>query len=391
MANDFTTIAGKILARGLLALREQCVFPRTVNTDWGTEVAQPGATINVPIPSTQSTGAVVPGPVPPAPQDQTILTVPLNLDQWQKSDFNLTDKQLGEIDAKANFLPMQASEAIRQLANLINASGYQNYKSVYGYVGTAGTTPFAIGSGSFANPPTDATNLRKVLNKQVAPPQDRRLVLDPDAEANALNLPALANFEQTGDPAVKIEGRLGRKYGFDWYYDQQIPTHTAGTITTGLIAKAATGQAAGLTAIVCTTAASTGAIALKKGDIILFAGDPQTYVVTADATQAAAATDVTVNISPAKKVALVGSEAVTVKASHVVNLGYNQNAFAFATRPVASMAFSGGNIIMQSTDPQTGISLAMEVRRGFHLTIFEYSVLYGTALIRPELAARLAG
>lgn len=46
---------------------------------------------------------------------------------------------------------------------------------------------------------------------------------------------------------------------------------------------------------------------------------------------------------------------------------------------------------MQSTDPQTGISLAMEVRRGFHLTIFEYSVLYGTALIRPELAARLAG
>jgi hypothetical protein len=391
MANDFTTIAGKILARGLLALREQCTFPRTVNTDWGTEVAQVGATINVPIPSTQSTGAVVPGPVPPAPQDQTILTVPLNLDQWMKSDFNLTDKQLGEIDAKANFLPMQASEAIRQLANLINASGFANYKGVYGYVGTAGTTPFAIGSGSFANPPTDATNVRKVLNKQVAPPQDRRLVLDPDAEANALNLPALANFEQTGDPAVKIEGRLGRKYGFDWYYDQQIPTHTAGTITTGLIAKAATGQAAGLTAIVCTTAASTGAIALKKGDIILFAGDSQTYVVTADATQAAAATDVTVNISPAKKVALVGSEAVTVKASQVVNLAYHRDAFAFATRPVASMAFSGGNLIMQTTDPQTGISLAMEIRRGFHLTIFEYSVLYGTALIRPELAARLAG
>jgi hypothetical protein len=393
MANDITAIAGKIIARGLLALREQAVMPRLVNFDWGMEVAQKGDTISVPLPSPETAGDVVPGPIPATPQDQTISTTPIVLDQWKKADFNLTDKQIGEIDMNTNFLPMQASEAIRSLANLVNAGVLANYKGVYGYVGTAGTTPFAIGSGSFANPPTDATNVRKQLNKQLAPPMDRRLVLDPDAEAQALNLPSLANFEQTGDPAVKIEGRLGRKFGFDWYYDNQIPTHTVGSITTGLIAKAATPQAIGLKAIVCTTAASTGAIALKKGDLILFAGDLQVYVVTADATQASAATDVTVNISPGKKVALVGSEAVTLKATanHVVNLGFHRDAFAFATRPVAANVFSGGNLISQLTDPQTGISLALEIRRAFHMTIWEFSILYGTALIRPELAVRLAG
>ena len=387
MANDFTTIAGKILARGVLALREEAVFPRTVNTDWGTEVAQVGDTVNVPIPTPQASGNVVPDVVPPATTDNAIRTVPLVLDQWKKSEFHLTDKQLGEIDAKANFLPMQASEAIRTLANLINSAGWLNYKGVYGYVGTAGTTPFAIGSGSFANPPTDATNVRKTLNKQVAPPNNRRLVLDPDAEAQALNLPALANFEQTDDRDVKIEGRLGRKYGFDWYYDQQMPTHTKGAAGTALLDDTVA-RAVGLKTLHMDGFTTKPSV----GDVFTIAGDAQTYVVTASTVLVG--TDSDVSFEPGLKVAIPaadGNEAVTFKASHVVNLGYHRDAFAFATRPVASMAFKGGNLIIQTTDPQTGVSLAMEIRRGYHLTIFEYSVLFGTALIRPELAVRLAG
>src|SRR5690606_27985853 len=114
-----------------------------------------------------------------------------------------------------------------------------------------------------------------------------------------------------------------------------VPTHTAGTITTGLATKAATVQALGDKTIVCTTAAATGACALKKGDIITFAGDTQTYVLTDDATQSSAASDVTLNIEPGLKKALAGGEAVTVKASHVVNLGFHRDAFALAMRPLA--------------------------------------------------------
>lgn len=391
MANTITSIMPKILAAALLALREQAVMPRLVNFNWGTETAKKGSTIDVPLPAAQAVGDVVPAAVPPTQTDHAPTTVQIILDKWKKSDFYLTDKELGEIDPQAAYYPMQVSEAVRGLANQVNSDVFVLYKDIYGYTGTAGTTPFAIGSGNFPNSPTDAVNLRKVLNKQLAPPDNRRAVLSLDAEANALALPAFSNFEQTGDLAVKIEGRLGRKFGLDWYYDQGVPTHTAGTITTGLIAKAATAVAAGTKSFLATTAASTGACALLAGDIINIAGHTQTYVLTANATQASAASDVTLAIEPGLQNALVGSEAITVKASHVVNLGFHRDAFAFATRPVGDMVFKGGHEIMQMTDPQTGINLTLEVSRQHHQTSWELSMLYGCKTIRRELAARLAG
>jgi hypothetical protein len=381
----------RILAKGLLALREAAVLPRLVNFNWSTETSQYGSTIDVPISSSQTAAAVTPSNTPPAPASKTPATVQIVLDQWYKTEFHLTDKELGEIDKNQSFYPMQVSESVRALANNVNAAVFLLYKDIYGYTGTAGTTPFAIGSGNFPNSPTDAINLRKVLNRQLAPAENRRAVLSLDAEANALALPAFSNFEQTGDLAVKIEGRMGRKFGLDWYYDQAVPTHTAGTITTGLIAKAATAVAAGVKSFAATTAASTGAAALVVGDIIAIAGHTTTYVMTAAATQASAATDVTLAVEPGLERALVGSEAITVKATHVVNLGFHRDAFAFATRPIADLVFKGGNEFMQMTDPQTGINLAIEVSRQYKQTVWEFSLLYGVKTIRRELAARLAG
>lgn len=392
MPNTLTALMPKILARGLMSLREMCMMPRLVNSDYSTDAAKFGSTIDVPVPTVQSASDVTPSQVPPAPASKAMTTVQIPLDKWKKTEFHLTDKELGEIDRNQSFYPMQAAEAIRALANQVNSDIFANYKGVYGYTGTAGTTPFAIGSGNFAAPPTDATNLRKVLNQQVCPLGNRRAVLDFSAGANALSLPAFSNVQDAGDSGPKILGSMGRKFGIEWYEDDIVPTHTAGTITTGLIAKAATAQAAGLTTIVATTAASTGACALKTGDIILFAGDTQTYTLTADATQASAASDVNISISPAKKVALVGSEAITVKASHVVNLGFHRDAFAFANRPLSDLGmFTGGSQITQLSDPVTGISIALEVSRQHHQTVWEFSMLYGSKLVRPELAARLAG
>jgi hypothetical protein len=128
---------------------------------------------------------------------------------------------------------------------------------------------------------------------------------------------------------------------------------------------------------------------LVRGDILTFAGDLQTYVVLADVTLAVGNT--TVSISPALRVAKVGAEAVTLKATHVVNLVFHRDAFAFANRPVADQLFTGGNEISQMTDPQTGISMALEVSRQYHQVWWEFSLLYGTKLVRPELAMRLAG
>uniref|UniRef100_A0A6M3JB63 Putative capsid protein n=2 Tax=viral metagenome TaxID=1070528 RepID=A0A6M3JB63_9ZZZZ len=388
MANDLSVIEHKILARGLLALRQQVIMPRLVNNSYSTDAAQKGDVVNVPIPVAQAASAVTPAAVPPTPASKTPTNVQIALDQWYHSDFHLTDKELTEVDKNQHFFPMQASEAIKALANQVNVNIMSNYLGVYGYHGTAGTTPFGATPGV-----SDATNVRKILNQQLCPKSDRRLVLDYDAEENALVLAAFSDLEKTGDQKVKIEGVLGRKYGFDIAADDHAPLHTAGTITTGLIVKASTVHAVGATSIVCTTAASTGACALLTGDIILIAGDSQTYVLTADATETAAATDVTLSISPPLKVATAGSEAVTVKASHRVNLAFHRDAFAFATRPLmGSLAdLQLGSRILSMQDPVSGIVLRLEIMREFKQTVWDFDILWGSKLVRAELACRLAG
>jgi hypothetical protein len=225
---------------------------------------------------------------------------------------------------------------------------------------------------------------------------DRRIVLDVSAEANALGLPAFQYYLNTGNTSVITEGQLGRKLGMDFYVDQQVPTQTAGTITTGLTAKAATAQAVGTTSVICTTAASTGACALLKGDIIQFAGDSNTYVLTANATQAAASTDVTLQLShgtvnPGIQVALSGGQAVTVKASHVVNLAFNKYAIGFANRAFDDVYNDNGNIVVTQQDPVSGLVMRLEISRQYKQTRFSFDMLWGVSLIRPELACRLAG
>jgi hypothetical protein len=309
-------------------------------------------------------------------------SVPIALDQWKEAPFYMTDQDI--LTAMNGTLPMQASEAIKALANTIDTYILALYKKFYGYQGTAGTTPF--GSDT-----SDVTKARAILHNQLAPVADRRMVINPDAEANALNLRAFQDMSFSGSALEILEGKINRKFGFDWFMDQNIPRHTAGSITTGLAAKSATAQLIGDKTIICTTAASTGACALVEGDIVTFAGDTQTYVLTAAATQASAASDVTLNIEPGLKKALAGGEAVTLKATHVVNLAFHRDAIAFATRPLVSTADGLGNIIQSAVDPVTNLVLRLEISREHKRTRFSYDVLYGAAVVRRELGCRIAG
>lgn len=383
VSNTLTSVIPTLFTQGLKSLRSNCVMPRLVNTDFSTETKQKGDTISVPIPSALSVTDVAPAAYAPDSGNvsPTVATIPLS--NWKEAAFTLSEKELA--NAIAGIPPIQLTSAVEALATNINAAILGLYTGVYGYVGTAGTTPFVSDI-------TAATQARKVLGQQKAPTGNRRIVLNPDAEANALSLSAFYGALNSADPAVITEGLIGRKFGFDWAMDQQVPSQTAGTITTGLIAKASTVQAIGLKAIVCTTAASTGACALKKGDIMLFSGDTQTYVLTADATQASAATDVTLNISPGKAVALAGSETVTVKATHVVNLAFHRDAFAFASRTLVD-EYLAGNVEnqMQMADPVSGLTLRLSVREEYRRIRWAFDVLYGVGLIRPELAVRIAG
>lgn len=419
MANTLEEIMPKIIARGLMVLRERAIMPRIVNGDYSQDAAAKGDTINVPIPSVVGIIEVSPSVTDVQGSDTVIDKVPIPLDHWFQNDpLYLTDKDMHEINRNDHFLPMQVDEAIRSLANKVNLSIHSNYRGatrgIFGVVGTEGTTPFAGGGGAGV---TSATQSRKLLNVQLAPKSNRRGVLDFDAEAQALELDSFADAEKTMSSEVKIEGEIGRKYGIDWVADDQVVTHVAGTITDAGAGRTAAidnggGYPVGTNSInVDEGAEATVVGTIVNGDIISFAGHSQTYCVidnnasgqfTGGPTDARTgnvgtytfATNAIAGLSfyPALQASVADGEVMTVKETHVVNIVMHRDAFGFATRPLASQTLStGGTEIMSIQDPVTGLVLRLEVKRQNKQVAWEFDLLWGTRLVRPELAVRLFG
>jgi hypothetical protein len=388
MANTISNILPKILARGLLALREQAIMPRIVNGDYSAEAAEKGDTIDVPIPSETSAYSITAAPTHSSAPDSAPSKVQISLNQWKGAGFYLTDKEMVEIDRNRHYIPLQMSEALRALANAANEHIHANYSGIYGYTGTAGTTPFAYASAAVGvSPVSPATNLRKVLHSQRAPRDNRRGVLDFDAEAQALGLQAFSDAEKVGSAVVKIQGEIGRKFGLDWYTDDAVQTHTAGTLSTpGAVVGSTT--AAGATSVDVKSASTSGHI--KIGDVFTFAGHTQTYVATNEVSAVVSGTAQAVNIQPPLAQIVTAAAAVTFKASHVVNLGFHRDALAFANRPLGAATATNPRMLSM-TDPVTGITLRLELTRQYKQDRWELDLLWGSKLVRAALAARLAG
>ncbi len=380
MANSITNILDKILARGLMTLREAAVMPRLVNVDFNAdEGRQFGNTIDVPKPVPQTASALSPGAAFREGASKTPELVQISLDQWKTTEFFLNDKEMTEIDRNRHFIPMQTDEAARALANDVDVHIHGNFTKIFGFVGTGGVVPFSTVA--------TATDTRKVLNEQLAPMNDRRIVMDPTAESQALQLSAYSDVEKTDDRAVKIEGEIGRKFGMDHFMSQNVQTHTAGT------GQGENNQISSTTAVNSSTLGISGTSTLGTivvGDVFTIAGDTQTYVSKSAVTITSAGVDVT--IAPKLKVIASSGSLVTIKATHVVNLGFQRNAFAYVTRPIADSRVETGNaVISQMTDDMTGLTLRLEMVRQRKQTTFEFDILYGSQLMRPELATRIAG
>lgn len=421
--NTLGNLMPKILGTGLKVLRQRCLMPQLVNSSYSTDAAEKGDSINVSIPVAVSVGDVTPAETPPAPTHTTTDKVTIELSKWQKSaGIHLSDKNLAEIDRNKDFLPQQLMEAVKALANAVNLSIMNEYKEtikhaaaytisrgIYGYVGTAGITPFgdAVGVES-------ATEARKILNKQLCPKGDRRGVLDWDAEALALALSPFSSLEKSGDQNLVIKGELGEKYGINWYADDQVPTHTAGTIDDGATPNGRTcavnegssgDRDIGTTHMNVDEGAETQAVGtILPGDILRFAGDlSRTYMVV-DSSQSSAqwsagvytfsGNDVAdLEFYPALKHNAGDNEVIEVMASHVVNMVFHRDAFAFATRQLqTSMAdLQLGSKIMSLQDPISGLVLRLEISRQHKQTVWEFDILWGAKLVRPELAVIIAG
>ena len=385
MANTLTVLIPKILAGVVQTLRQNAVTPTLVNRAYSLAPSQKGSSITIPIGVAQTASDVTPSNSFPSNTDSTPTSVTLSLSKWKYTKFYLSDQDMTRIDAERNFIPAQLSEAVKALANQVDSDLLGEYKGVYSAAGTAGTTPFASDATAWT------TGARKLLNETLAPVNGRKVVLDPDAEANAINLQAFQSAAWRGSETTIREGEIGRVLGADWYMNQNIPSHTKGTLTASANIAVDGAHSAGVSSVTLKDSAATSLTGtLVEGDIITFAGDSQQYVITADAT--AASNSITASISPTLQEALSGDEVVTLVDSHTVNLAFHPNAFAFASAPLQDAVIEGlGQEFGVVQDPISGLVFRVTVARQFMQTSWYLDVLYGVKLVRAELAARIMG
>jgi hypothetical protein len=218
--------------------------------------------------------------------------------------------------------------------------------------------------------------------------------IDPVVARAALPPEAVHRAVYTGDRQTRVQGFINRVMGADWHMDHNIPTHTAGTLLNGSSTKVTlvTGAlSAGATTLAVDHTTLTGTIV--QGDVLAFAGHSGTYVVTNATPVTASGNEATgTTISPALRANVADNETCTFQASHVVNLIFHRDAFALATRPLEDTAPRElGSIVMSEVDPISGLALRLEVNRQHKQTRWSFDILYGAALVRPALAARILG
>ena len=383
MANTITEVLPKLLAQGVLALRENAIMPRLVNTDLQDLAAEEGNVINVPIPSAISARSVTPSVTQASNQDFTPTVAVVTLDFWREATFQLSDTDA--VSVMNGTIPMQASEAIKSLANAVDDYILGKHVGFFGAAGTAGTTPFSSNINA-------AATARRLLNRQLAPLSDSRFaVLDPDAEANLLNTTNVLQFDQRGDSDGIINGSIGRKLGFDWHLDQNVPSYAPGAAwASGNIASTVSG-AIGDTTLNIVNVTASGEI--KVGDIFTLTADSTNnhqYVITVLAT-ITATNATTIEFYPALKTVVdTGATLVVVSITYQANLAFHRNAMAWASRPLADIQ-GLGNQMLSAVDPVSGIALRLEVSRQYKQTTFSYDILGGSNVIRRELGVKIFG
>lgn len=380
MANTLTEYQDKLLARGLRKLRGRSMLIRGANRNYEDIAREKGDTVNIPKPITLGTSAVTGSATPPTPTNVVPEKVAIQLNQWRRADpVVITDKELAEIDANEHFIPATVEAQFEALARYINQDLASLYKGIYGFAGSAAAVPFASNV-------TGATDSRKVLNQQLCPRPDRWGVLDHDAEANALALAQFSDADKVASSREKMEGEIGRKYGINWMSDDDIPTHTTAGAGTPLVDD---GSAAIGDKTIHTDGWTTKP---EEGDLFTFAGHSQQYVVVSST--ALAGTDSDITFEPALVAAPADNEAITVVASHKVNLIFQREAFSLAMRPLQDstiLANQLGNTVRWMGDPVTGLLFRMEVSRQNKQFLWDLDALWGRELVRPECAVRLIG
>ena len=406
MANDFknTSLVTRVAVKEFI---NALMLGRKVDRQFENSFHKKGDTISIrrPVMFTSSDGATL-----GSASDIEEANVPLVLDKRKKVHFEVTSQDLTlKVE---DFTSRYVRPAMIELAQQVESDLAAEYKNIYNFSGTPGTSP-----GTFLSVALAGAELSKI-----GVPETEPWCAFFDANASVTLADGLKTvFPQDIAKRAIERASVGQYGGFDIFKNNSLKTHTVG-IATGTprvngASQNTTYNSSGdawVQALATDGWTNSQTGILKAGDVFTIAGvnsvnirtcettgDLQNFVVTADANSGASTGPATLTISPpiitsgpyqTVDAAPADNAAITVKtgaggASHRQNLGFHKNAITLA---------------MVNLDvPQDGVSASIEnhdgisirVARQFDITndktIYRFDILYGIKTQNPAFAVRI--
>ena len=282
-------------------------------------------------------------------------------------------------DRYQRVLQDQLQQGFRTLTNLVEADLAALHIAASRAFGVTNAQPFASDFG-------DAAQIRKILDDNGAPPSDRSMVLSTSAGAR---FRTLSKADERGTDIMERQGVLLDIHGMAVRESAQIAQAVTAGTNNGSATTDTTGYAVGSTTI---TLASAGTGTIIAGDIITFANDANKYVVLTGDTNVANGGTI-VLAAPGLRKALPASAVVITTVTAVDrSMAFSRNAILLATRLPALPA--GGDAAtdrMTVTDPRSGLSFDMAIRRGNRMAQIELGLSWGVKMIKPQHCALLIG
>lgn len=335
---------------------------------------QRGEYINIRKPSTFTAANA-----PSTAADLDTGSVQVQLAYWREVKFKLTDKELAFTSER--IIDEHIRPAAYALADDIDQKLVALYKDIPWYYDLASTTAVA-----------DVTGVRKVMRDNAVPLEPGRLhyMVGAALEKGLLDLAAFTQQQGAGDEGAMAQrtGSLGMKFGFEFFANQNVLSHTPGVAADadGALVNA---HSKGATSV--TIDGITAGATVKAGDTFVIAGNSQRYAFTQDATESSG---LTATITPALVQDYLDNAVVNIRLdSHVANVAFHRNAFALVVAPLPDIAEELGARVATVTDPVTGLSIRSRIyyvgnSSEVHVAL---DVLYGVKTLDPNLAVRACG
>lgn len=310
-ANDNDALIPEIWAmEGLRILEANLVMANLVHRDFSPLVANFGDVVNTRRPadlrSMRKTDADS-----VTSQDAIVTNVQVPLNQHHIQSIVIKDGEASK--SMADLIQVHLEPAVKALARGVDRG---LLGQAHRFFRTPSLRAGRLNSLSSSNAKDYTLEAREILNKNLATPEGRALVLSPSSETALLKTDIFVKANERGDGGTALENaRLGRILGFDTYMAQNVPSLStggdtvAGTVTNALAAGAA---------IASQAVTLTGYEAIV-GEYAIVAGNDQPTYITA---RTASTNTTAITLNEATKYATGATAVLTVFKACAVNGGY---------------------------------------------------------------------